>query len=321
MMAYKSIIIGLGQIGIGYDLDLDLEGVIHTHSRALSRHPNFELLCAVDLAEDRRNLFIENYSKPAFASIESALEENSPDVVIVSCPTRLHYESIKTVLKYANPKAILCEKPLAYDLAEAREMVDECEKADVKLFVNYMRRADPGAMEVKSRIESGKIEQPIKGVAWYSKGLLHNGSHIFNLLEFWLGPYVEARVLNTGRLSNNEDAEPDVLVTFALGKVILMAAWEESFSHHTIELLSPSGRLRYEQSGKLIVWEAAVSCAINAEIKSLQSSPEIIFNGMARYQWNVAEELSKALLNEPTTLSTGKQSLKTIEAIHQIMNQ
>ena len=179
------MIIGLGQIGIGYDLGLNLDGVIHTHSRALSRHPNFELLCAVDLAEDRRNLFIENYSKPAFTSIESALEANSPDVVIVACPTTLHYDSVKTVLKYSKPKAILCEKPLAYDLADARAIVDECEKADVKLFVNYMRRADPGAIEVKSRIESGEIELPIKGVAWYSKGLLHNGSHFFNLLEFY----------------------------------------------------------------------------------------------------------------------------------------
>ena len=95
-----------------------------------------------------------------------------------------HSLTLKEVLAHSTPKLILCEKPLAYDLDEAGEMVEACESAGVKLFVNYMRRADPGAIEIKARIESGQIATPIKGVAWYSKGFLHNGSHFFNLLEF-----------------------------------------------------------------------------------------------------------------------------------------
>ena len=40
------------------------------------------------------------------------------------------------------------------------------------------------------------MRPPIKGVCWYSKGLLNNGSHFINLLEFWLGDYVSNKRLN-----------------------------------------------------------------------------------------------------------------------------
>jgi hypothetical protein len=48
---------------------------------------------------------------------------------------------------------------------------------------------------------------------------------------------------------------------------------------------------------------------------------DIFANGMSRYQWYVADQLAIAVQNMPTTLCTGKQALKTLEAMHQIINQ
>jgi predicted dehydrogenase len=206
-------------------------------------------------------------------------------------------------------------------LDEAREMVEACESAGVKLFVNYMRRADPGAIEIKASIESGQIAAPIKGVAWYSKCFLNNGSHFFNLLEFWLGSFTRAKILDAGRLWDNQDPEPDVQVEFERGRVVFITAWEEAFSHYTIELLSPSGRLRYEQGGESIVWQSTHADPNNAGYEILQTTPEILANGMDRYQWHVVNQLADALANKPLTLSTGRQSLATLEAMHQIINQ
>jgi len=200
-------------------------------------------------------------------------------------------------------------------------MVEACESAGVKLFVNYMRRADPGAIEIKASIESGQIAAPIKGVAWYSKGFLHSGSHFFNLLEFWLGSFIKAKILDAGRLWDNQDPEPDVQVEFERGKVIFIAAWEEAFSHYTIELLSQSGRLRYEQGGDSIAWQSIHADPNIAGFQILKTTPEIIANGMDRYQLHVVDQLPDALADKPHTLSTGRQSLATLEAMHQIINQ
>ena len=320
-MLNTCLIVGLGQIGVGYDLFHDPAKAVYTHARAFSMHPAFDLVGAVDPSESRRNLFKNHYAKPAYPSVESALHAQSPNVLVIASPTTHHSLTLKEVLAHSAPKAILCEKPLAFDLKEGHEIVETCESAGIKLFVNYMRRADPGAIEIKARIESGIISEPIKGVAWYSKGFLHNGSHFFNLLEFWLGPFIRAKMLDAGRLFNNQDPEPDVQVEFAHGKVVFIAAWEEAFSHYTIELLSPSGRLRYDQGGESIAWQSTQADPNMSGYEILKNVPEMIPNGMSRYQWNVADQLANALADKPHTLSTAKQSLATLEAMHQLINQ
>ncbi|NQW69743.1 MAG: Gfo/Idh/MocA family oxidoreductase [Betaproteobacteria bacterium] len=320
-MPKNCIIIGLGQIGMGYDLANPSAKVVYTHAKALAIHPAFNLVGGVDPSKMQRILFEEHYRRPAYFSIADALEQNTVSVVVVASPTANHCMAIKEVLAYSSPKAILCEKPLAFDLADAHEMIEICESAGVKLFVNYMRRADPGCIEIKARIESGQITGPIKVVVWYSKGFLHNGSHFFNILEFWLGSFIKAKIIDPGRLWNNQDPEPDVQVEFERGKAFFIASWEESFSHYTIELLSPSGRLRYEQGGEVVAWQSTHADPNFVGYVQLQTNPEIITNGMVRYQWHVAEQLANALEDKPTTLSTGRESLATIRSIHQIFNQ
>ena len=318
-MVEKCMIIGLGQIGMGYDLNLDPEVAVYTHARAFSVHPEFELIGAVDPAQVRRDLFEQHYGETAYPNIVSAVQAKSATVIVIASPTAQHRTAIKEVLAHSRPKLILCEKPLAYDVDEAREIVDACESAGVKMFVNYMRRADPGVIEIKRRVILGQIAAPIKGVAWYSKGFLHNGSHLFNLLEFWLGPFVNAKLLDAGRLWDSQDPEPDVQVEYERGKVVFIAAWEESFSHYTIELLSPSGRLRYERGGESIAWQSTHADPILAGYKILQALPEMVANQMNRYQWHVADQIANVLADKPHTLCTGKQSLATLEAMHNII--
>ena len=319
-MAHKCLIIGLGQIGLGYDLQLDPQEAIYTHARAFSVHPAFELVGAVDPSATQRGLFEQHYAQPAYATLASALQAQTPDVVVIASPTAQHAVVLDEVLAHSRPRLVLCEKPLAYGLNEAREMVAACERAGVKLLVNYVRRADPGALEIKARIDSGQLESPIKGVVWYSKGFLHNGSHFFNLLEFWLGPFVQAKLLDAGRRWGEQDAEPDVQVAFERGRVVFMAAWEESFSHYTVELLSPSGRLRYEQGGESIAWQPTQAHPTLAGYKVLKTPPQLVPNGMSRYQWHVADQLAMALAGQPHAVSTAAQSLATLEAMHTIIN-
>src|SRR6185437_9793679 len=103
---------------------------------------------------------------------------------------------------------VLCEKPLAQDPVVAKEMLAACEARGISLFVNYMRRADPAVAAVKAMIESGAIETPLKGTVWYSKGLIHNGSHFVDLVRHWLGPIGSVQLLRAGRRWEERDPEP-----------------------------------------------------------------------------------------------------------------
>jgi predicted dehydrogenase len=320
-MVENSLIIGLGNIGLGYDLILESKDSVLTHSKSFSLHPSFNIIGAVDPNEESRERFEEHYLRPAFPTVEKALELVNASVVAISSPTSDHFSSIKKVLNLSRPKAILCEKPLAFNLVEARTIVDLCNESSVNLFVNYIRRADPGVIEIKRRITSGQIETPIKGIVWYSKGLLNNGSHFLNLIEFWLGSIIETKILSKGRMWDENDPEPDLQVIFERGTVIFIAAWEEFFSHYTVELLSPSGRLRYDDGGKLIIWQSASSEGHKSSSKSLRPKQEIIFNDMSRYQLNVLDQLDWAMKGQPTTLTTGREALIMQNTIHEIINQ
>ena len=317
-MSHAALIVGLGQIGMGYDLHLAAETHVYSHARAFSQHPAFHLVGGVDPDEQRRHGFSETYGCAAYADLESALARHQPEVVIVAVPTALHGKTVLRVLELTQPTAILCEKPLSHDLDEARAMVQACAGKGVRLCVNYMRRSDPGAIEIKRRIAAGELGAPLKGVAWYSKGFFHNGSHFFNLLEYWLGPLQRSVVLNRGRLWDGTDPEPDIQVSFALGTIVFLAAWEEAFSHYTIELVSPGGRLRYDQGGELILWQPAVPAPNMQGGNLLSKRPEQVASGMDRYQWNVAEQFARALDGGNAHLCSGQDALQTLESMKQV---
>lgn len=318
-MRYRCLIIGLGQIGMGYDLDSP-QNAIFTHSRAFSAHPSFEIAGAVDPLLEQRSTFEKHFRRPAFIDIPSAIKELKFDVVVISSPTAFHSMHVGIVLSLSKPLAILCEKPLAYDLAEAKEIVQSCNGCGVKLYVNYMRRSDPGAIEIKKRIDVGQIKNPIKGTVWYSKGFLHNGSHFINLMQFWLGSYQQHSILSKGRLWNEMDPEPDVYVEFEKGKIVFLSAWEESFSHYTAELVCPSGRLRYDRGGELIQWQNTVIDPCFPDYKILTPEPEIIANGMSQYQYHVADQLALELEGNDTSLCSGHEAFDTIKVIHEIID-
>ena len=318
-MINGSLIIGLGQIGMEYDIDISTDTSVFTHANAFSSHKDFELLGAIDPSDEKRSRFTMRYNKPAFSDLTEALQYIDPRIIVIASPTNNHIDILGEVLELCKPIAIICEKPLSYEIKDSRLMIDLCEQKGVKLFVNYMRRSDLGVIEVKNRISKGLIAGPFKGVAWYSKGFFHNGSHFFNLLEFWLGDYQSSKIISEGRLWNGQDPEPDVFIEFELGTITFLAAWEESFSHYTIELLSHSGRLRYEKGGELITWQAIYADPSFQGYTILKDPPEIIPNSMSRYQWHVAEQLSRALNGKPSSICTGREGLKTLECMNQII--
>lgn len=315
------MIIGLGQIGMGYDMHLDPKAHVYSHARAFSAHPKFHLVAGVDPDRQKRQAFTLAYGCAAYGDLETALEQHQPELVIISVPTRFHGETLQRVLRRSHAQMILCEKPVSNDLEQARGMVRVCADAGVRLYVNYMRRSDPGAIEIKRRIDAGKLSAPVKGVAWYSKGFIHNGSHLFNLLEYWLGSFQNSVVLNSGRLWDETDPEPDVQVTFEHGTVVFLAAWEEAFSHYTVELLSPNGRLRYERGGELIEWQSVEADATFPGYTVLSAKSESIGSGMDRYQLHVAEQLAKALDGLEAQLCSGEDALHTLEAMQHILQE
>ena len=315
-MSFEVLIVGLGQIGMGYDLEAHPQMRVATLARAFAEHSEFDLVGGVDSSAARRELFITHYARPVFSSVAAALKETKPTVIAIAVPTEAHYSVLLEVLQSPGIKAILCEKPLSYDLAEATEMVELAAHVGVRLYTNYMRRCDRAVIEVRRRLLHGEIAGPIKGVCWYSKGLFNNGSHFLNLLQFWLGEVSGFEIIDRGRLWSGHDPEPDLKVRFESGEIYFHAAREENFSYHSVELVAANGRLRYERGS--MSWQPAVADPDNAGYVALSLAGEAIELDAPRLQWFVADQMARDLEGEAASICTGAEGLSTIQMLAQI---
>lgn len=303
---------------MGYDFNTNDPSVVSTHARAFTNHADFELAGGVDPNVDACKKFQQRYGGWAGTDLPQGLRTVNPDVVVVASPTQYHAEAVQMALKCARPKLILCEKPLSYSLEDAYAMVASCREAGCLLYVNYLRRVEPGVQEVKHRLQSGTIASPLKGVLWYTKGLLHNGSHFSNLLEFWLGPVEKFSVINTGHRFGQYDFKPDVQVRFTAGDVTFLAAPEEHFSHHEIQLIAPNGRLYYALGGEEIFWQGVARDPDFPEYTVLSLARESIATESEKLQWHVTDQVSACLRGQSSSLCSGDDALRTLESILEV---
>lgn len=90
-----------------------------------------------------------------YGSYEALLEDPDIEVVYIPLPNHLHAEW--TLAAAAAGKHILCEKPLAPTSADARRMIDACDRAGVKLMEAFMYRLHPLWGKVRRILADGAI--------------------------------------------------------------------------------------------------------------------------------------------------------------------
>lgn len=321
-MEFNVLIVGLGKIGMGYDLDLNHEEYVYSHAAAFSQHKGFNIVGGVDLDTKLGKTFKERYKSEFFENIQEALKKHHPDVVVIATSTQFHNQTLKDIVKYSKPKLVLCEKPLSYRVEEAYLMQKLCKENGIQLFVNYMRNSLPDSINIKNKITSGEYDGNLKGIAWYSKGLIHNGSHFVNLLEYWLGSIKKIHCINKGRSFESHDVEPDFSLSFKKGDVIFLSAKEENFSHYGIELLFENGRLRYDQGGKNIYWTPAEQDENLPAYKFLSSkNKNYSSDSVRKYQLHVVNELWNMLNQKDYELCSGAMAIATLESINEIIKE
>jgi predicted dehydrogenase len=102
-----------------------------------------------------RELEIEHY----YTSLDAMLECKQLDAVVIAAPDKFHARSIQAAARAG--KSILCEKPLALNLADAHAALDDVAKAHAFLQIGFMRHYDPAYIVAMKRIEAGEIGIPV----------------------------------------------------------------------------------------------------------------------------------------------------------------
>jgi myo-inositol 2-dehydrogenase/D-chiro-inositol 1-dehydrogenase len=101
----------------------------------------------------RAELAVTGPGTRAVGDLDELLKES--DGVLVATPTDTHPVLVRACLAAGTP--VLCEKPIAADLAAMRALVDEIERSTVPVLVGFQRRFDPAMVELHRRISSGEL--------------------------------------------------------------------------------------------------------------------------------------------------------------------
>jgi predicted dehydrogenase len=143
-----------------------LHGSAYVHNlRAIA---DVEVVGLADDNSERGQHFANQLNLPYFESYEALLKNDLDGVVI--CSENANHKDL-VLLAAAAGVDILCEKPLATTLADAHEMVQACDEADVKLMTAFPMRFNAAVLEAKTAIESSVLGR-IYGANTTNQGMI-----------------------------------------------------------------------------------------------------------------------------------------------------
>jgi len=115
-----------------------------------------KLIAVVSREQARANAFAKKFgAQHAYTNYDDMLRDPAVTVVAIETPNALHAEQAIAAARAG--KHVFCDKPMATTVADAERVVAECEKAGVKLGVNFQCRFMPCFIESKRIIDSGEI--------------------------------------------------------------------------------------------------------------------------------------------------------------------
>lgn len=152
---------GVGVIGLG------MASLPHGKSLAALRD-RVEVRGVFSPSAERRHAFAERFDLPAVDRVEHILDDPAISAVILLTPPNARQELVEALS--SRKKHILLEKPIERTTAAAAAIVENCERADVRLGIVFQHRFRDASMALRQKLERGdlgKIQTVQLAVPWW----------------------------------------------------------------------------------------------------------------------------------------------------------
>jgi len=127
---------------------------------AIRAQPGNQVLVVMSTDAARATTYANAQGIPASTtSLDALLTHPGVGAVYISTTNELH--KAQTLAAAAARKHVLCEKPLALKVADAREMVAACAKAGVVMATNHHLRNAATHRKIRELIRAGAIGKPL----------------------------------------------------------------------------------------------------------------------------------------------------------------
>ena len=133
-------------------------GIARAHAAAAhaaaARAGSIVALCNANLDVARQLQSELGLDTPCYDSLQAAFAATNVDVVIVCTPPTTHFELVQTALQ--SGADVLCEKPLATRVGDARALVELAQNNGRRLRTSAKYRFEAGVCAAKNRLKSGE---------------------------------------------------------------------------------------------------------------------------------------------------------------------
>jgi predicted dehydrogenase len=125
------------------------------HAPEYADNPNAEIYGLYDADPERLNKFTALYDCRGYSTPESLINDPNIDAISVCSPNYTHAKY--TIMALKAGKDVLCEKPIALDLNDSREMMKVSEETGRILMIGHNQRLLPTHRRSKEILDSGAI--------------------------------------------------------------------------------------------------------------------------------------------------------------------
>ncbi len=239
-----------------------------SYADALGRLPDVELVGLWDKNQERAENMARRFATRSFETPEALLEADLDGVII--CSENIHHRKL-VELAAPQVKNILCEKPLATTLEDARAMIEACQRQGAKLMTAFPVRFAPPVARLKAMLDEGALGGVISISAtnhgrlpggWFTNKALAGGGavmdhtvHVADLLRwFWNTEFKEVYAEIGCGLLHDTDIDDAGLLSYTLQNGAygtLDTSWSRPQSYPTwgdvkLEILGEAGLARVD---------------------------------------------------------------------------
>lgn len=131
------------------------------HIHRLTTSINHAAVVAVsDLDAEKTQAVADTCGAKVYTDGIALINDPDVDAIVVTSWDPTHAQFVRAAIAAGKP--VFCEKPLASTLEDCSEVLkDEIASGKHLVQVGFMRRFDPGYLEMKSIIDSGKLGKPL----------------------------------------------------------------------------------------------------------------------------------------------------------------
>jgi D-apiose dehydrogenase len=219
------------------------------HLHAWSQNSDVELVATCDIDLEKASRAAKTFGGRAYSDVKELFANEKLDFVDIATTPPTHKLIVE--LAAANGVAAICQKPLAWEMSDAKAMVDVMAEKKLPFMVHENFRFQTPMRKIKEIIESGAIGKPFFGrisfrtahdvysaQSWLVESermiIIDVAVHLFDLARYFMGEpetiFTSAHRINS--MIKGEDSAT-ILMHMKNGTCIVDASYETKSDHNT----------------------------------------------------------------------------------------